>query len=59
MSPGNAMTEYTRVDGHRVAYEVVGEGEPTLLFVHGWSAERGQLEVAKVARRTASGEGST
>ena len=35
-------------DGIRIAYEVRGEGNPTLLFVHGWSCDRnywkGQLE---------------
>lgn len=27
-------------DGVRIAYEVTGEGEPTLVFVHGWSCDR-------------------
>jgi pimeloyl-ACP methyl ester carboxylesterase len=38
----------TSADGVRIAYEVHGEGSPTLVFVHGWSCNRhywaGQLE---------------
>jgi len=28
-------------DGVSIAYEVIGEGEPALVFVHGWSNNRG------------------
>lgn len=28
-------------DGVRIAYDVTGEGEPTLVFVHGWCCDRG------------------
>jgi pimeloyl-ACP methyl ester carboxylesterase len=31
----------TSADGVRIAYEVHGEGSPTLVFVHGWSCNRG------------------
>jgi pimeloyl-ACP methyl ester carboxylesterase len=38
----------TSTDGVRIAYEVHGEGSPTLVFVHGWSCNRhywaGQLD---------------
>ena len=27
-------------DGVRIAYDVTGEGEPTLVFVHGWCCDR-------------------
>ncbi len=38
-----AQTEWPRFalskDGTPIAYEVYGEGEPTLVFVHGWSCD--------------------
>src|SRR5512145_1561556 len=38
-----AQTEWPRVafskDGTPVSYEVYGSGEPTLVFVHGWSCD--------------------
>lgn len=43
-----AVDSATSPDGIRIAYEVRGEGTPTLVFVHGWSCDRsywkGQLE---------------
>ncbi len=33
-------TKYAMVDGFRVAYEVTGDTEPAVVFVHGWSAAR-------------------
>src|SRR5512136_2917958 len=38
-----AQTEWPRVvaskDGVPISYEVHGQGEPTLVFVHGWSCD--------------------
>lgn len=45
LAPGGAwaQTEWPRVvtssDGVPIAYEVCGSGEPTLVFVHGWSCD--------------------
>lgn len=36
------MTDFaTSHDGIRIAYEAHGEGSPALVFVHGWSCDRG------------------
>ena len=34
----------TSADGIRIAYEAHGEGMPALVFVHGWSCDRGYWE---------------
>ncbi len=43
VSAGRAMADWPGVavskDGTPIAYEVWGEGEPTLVFVHGWSCD--------------------
>jgi len=42
------MITASSIDGVPIAYEVLGEGTPALVFVHGWSCDRsywkGQLE---------------
>lgn len=40
-------------DGVRIAYEVTGEGEPTLVFVHGWCCDRSywQAQVQHFSQR--------
>ena len=40
MSSGGA----TSVDGIHIAYEAGGDGAPALVFVHGWSCDRGYWE---------------
>ena len=49
-SPSHGHTlETNSPDGIRIAYEVLGEGKPALVFVHGWSCDRsywkGQLKI--------------
>lgn len=34
------MTQFASVAGVRLAYEVVGAGDPPLVFVHGWCCDR-------------------
>ncbi|MDZ4804109.1 MAG: alpha/beta hydrolase [Candidatus Eisenbacteria bacterium] len=34
----------TSFDGNHIAYEAAGEGTPALVFVHGWSCDRGYWE---------------
>lgn len=51
-----AVAEMTRApDGVEIAYEVHGTGSPALVFVHGWSCDRGywaaQLEPFSAAHR--------
>lgn len=36
-----AVKKLSRPDGVKIAYDVRGAGETTLVFVHGWSSERG------------------
>ena len=37
------MVEFTQVSGINLAYEVAGDGEPPIVFVHGWSCDRSYL----------------
>lgn len=37
---GPVVDSVASTDGVMIHYEVVGEGEPTLVFVHGWSCDR-------------------
>ena len=37
------MVEFTQVSGVNLAYEVAGDGEPPIVFVHGWSCDRSYL----------------
>ncbi len=41
VATGPVVDSVTSADGVMIHYEVVGEGEPTLVFVHGWSCDRG------------------
>jgi len=34
------MITASSIDGVPIAYEVLGEGTPALVFVHGWSCDR-------------------
>ena len=34
------MTQFASVPGVRLAYDVAGEGDPPMLFVHGWCCDR-------------------
>lgn len=34
-----APSRFTTLDGYRVHYKTLGTGEPTLVFVHGWSCD--------------------
>ena len=36
-----AVKKLGRPDGVKIAYDVRGAGETTLVFIHGWSSERG------------------
>lgn len=40
-APAIAVDSAISADGVSIAYEVRGKGEPTLVFVHGWSNNRG------------------
>ena len=34
------MTQFASVPGVRLAYDVAGEGDPPMLFIHGWCCDR-------------------
>ena len=34
------MTEFASVPGARLAYDVAGQGDPPMIFVHGWCCDR-------------------
>ena len=38
-SLAEAPSRYARLDGHRVHYKMVGSGQETLIFVHGWTCD--------------------
>jgi hypothetical protein len=40
VATGPMVDSVASADGVMIHYEVVGEGEPTLVFVHGWSCDR-------------------
>ena len=40
VATGPVVDSVASADGVMIHYEVVGEGEPTLVFVHGWSCDR-------------------
>jgi pimeloyl-ACP methyl ester carboxylesterase len=40
VATGSVVDSVASADGVMIHYEVVGEGEPTLVFVHGWSCDR-------------------
>lgn len=35
----SAFAEYATFDGHRVYYETSGEGDPAVVFIHGWTCD--------------------
>lgn len=38
--PASSVSATNAPDGTKISYEVAGRGEPTLVFVHGWSCDR-------------------
>jgi len=40
VATGPVVDSVASADGVMIRYEVVGKGEPTLVFVHGWSCDR-------------------
>jgi pimeloyl-ACP methyl ester carboxylesterase len=51
-APG-ARAEYADLQGHKVYYQVVGQGDKTLVFIHGWSADHTfwQNQSSELAKR--------